>query len=168
MSNARGYKRDPYPIVLAQQKPLPRKSRYQLSCSARRACISLRLRFIAAIRRFRIALVSCLGILSSFWPSAAQAQYPPPDDFNPGASNGVYSLAVQADGKILVGGDFTTLGGQPRSRIGRLNADGTLDQGFNPGASDRVRSLVVQSDGKILAGGGFSELGGQSRGLLAD
>ena len=42
--------------------------------------------------------------------------------FNPGA-NGyrVYSLAVQADGKILVGGDFTTLGGQPRNYIGRLN-----------------------------------------------
>jgi len=34
---------------------------------------------------------------------------------------------VQADGKILVGGDFTTLGGQTRNRIGRLNTDGTLD-----------------------------------------
>jgi GH25 family lysozyme M1 (1,4-beta-N-acetylmuramidase) len=33
----------------------------------------------------------------------------------------VYSLAVQADGKILVGGLFTTLGGQPRNYLGRLN-----------------------------------------------
>ena len=42
------------------------------------------------------------------------------------------SLAVQADGKIVVGGMFTTLGGQPRSYLGRLNSDGTLDTTFNP------------------------------------
>ena len=41
--------------------------------------------------------------------------------FNPGANADVYSLAVQADGKILAGGYFTTLGGQARNRIGRLN-----------------------------------------------
>jgi hypothetical protein len=40
--------------------------------------------------------------------------------FNPGASSYVYSLAVQADGKILVGGYFTTLGGQSRYYLGRL------------------------------------------------
>src|ERR1017187_6192471 len=47
--------------------------------------------------------------------------------FNPGADDAVYSLAVQADGKILVGGPFTTLGGQTRNRIARLNANGILD-----------------------------------------
>ncbi|MEK7677126.1 MAG: immunoglobulin domain-containing protein [Verrucomicrobiota bacterium] len=83
--------------------------------------------------------------------------------FNPGASARVYSLAVQADGKILVGGDFTTLGGQSRNRIGRLNADGTLDASFNPGANNGVSSLVVQADGKILLGGGFTTLGGENR-----
>src|SRR5437899_12464407 len=51
-----------------------------------------------------------------------------------GTNEVVSSLAVQADGKILVGGDFTTLGGQSRIGIGRLNADGTLDTGFNSGA----------------------------------
>jgi uncharacterized delta-60 repeat protein len=83
--------------------------------------------------------------------------------FNPGASYDVYSLAVQADGKILVGGWFSTLGGQVRNYIGRLNADGTLDSGFNPGASSSVESFAVQADGKILVGGGFSTLGGQTR-----
>jgi uncharacterized delta-60 repeat protein len=88
--------------------------------------------------------------------------------FNPGAGGFypyvyVYSLAVQADGKILVGGQFATLGGQSRNNIGRLNADGTLDTGFNPGAGGQVLSLAVQADGKILVGGGFSTLGGQSR-----
>jgi uncharacterized delta-60 repeat protein len=87
--------------------------------------------------------------------------------FNPGAGGdyepSVSSLAVQADGKILVGGSFTTLGGQPRNCIGRLNPDGTLDAGFNPGADGLVSSLVVQADGRILVGGHFTTLGGQTR-----
>src|SRR6266851_5144183 len=76
--------------------------------------------------------------------------------FNPGTGGSfpcVFSLAVQADGKILVGGDFTTLGGQGRNSIGRLNADGTLDTSFNLGADLYVYCLAVQADGKILVGG---------------
>ena len=84
--------------------------------------------------------------------------------FNPNADNTVYSVAVQADGKILLGGDFTTL--QPngaatataRSRIARVNADGSLDAGFDPKADSYVLSLTVQADGKILLGGGFTTL----------
>ena len=83
--------------------------------------------------------------------------------FNPAADSTVYSLALQADGKILVGGVFTTLGGQTRNHIGRLNADGTLDTGFNPGVDHQVISLAVQPDGKILVGGWFNTLGGQPR-----
>lgn len=40
----------------------------------------------------------------------ALAQSPLPDSFNPGAGGGVYALAVQADGKILAGGRFTSNG----------------------------------------------------------
>src|SRR2546421_11987581 len=64
----------------------------------------------------------------------AKAQSPLPDDFNPGANGTVYALAVQTDGKILAGGAFTTLGGQARNHIGRLNQDGTDDPVFNTGA----------------------------------
>jgi uncharacterized delta-60 repeat protein len=85
------------------------------------------------------------------------------DAFDPGANGPVYATAIQADGKILVGGYFTTLGGQPRNNIGRLNSDGTLDTTFNPGADYYVYSLAVQADGKILVGGYFTTLGGQRR-----
>jgi hypothetical protein len=49
-------------------------------------------------------------------------------------------MAVQADGKILIGGDFTALSpnGGPavsRSNIARLNPDGTLDPAFNAQAN---------------------------------
>ncbi len=83
--------------------------------------------------------------------------------FNPGASGEVSALALQADGKIVVGGNFYTLGGHPRNCIGRLNVDGTLDTTFNPGAGNSVSALALQADGKIVVGGWFTTLGGQSR-----
>jgi uncharacterized delta-60 repeat protein len=87
------------------------------------------------------------------------------DSLNPSANSGVLALAVQADGEILVGGGFTLLGGQGRSNIGRLKADGTLDATFDPGALGNygVGCFAVQPDGRILVGGGFVTLGGQAR-----
>jgi len=108
-------------------------------------------------------IVLLLGMLTRL-PLAAQS--PIADDLDPGTDGKVNSLAVQADGKVLVGGNFTMLGGQLRSQIGRLNPDGTLDTTFNPGASGgngTVASLALQADGKILVGGGFDLLGGQPR-----
>src|SRR2546428_4917455 len=91
-----------------------------------------------------------LALAAHTFALAALAQSPLPDSFNPEANNTVNSLAVQADGKILVGGGFSTLGGQSRNYFGRLNADGTLDTRFNPGAAGPnypwVNSLVVQVD----------------------
>jgi uncharacterized delta-60 repeat protein len=81
-------------------------------------------------------------------------------NFNAGANGTVDTLAVQADGKILVGGYFSRLGGQPRESIGRLNGDGTVDTNFNPGANWTVYCLVPQADGKILVGGDFTSLAG--------
>ncbi len=84
--------------------------------------------------------------------------------FNPGAgANGaVYALAVQADGKLVMGGAFTSVNGVARYRIARLNADGSLDTGFNPGtgASGDVNALAVQPDGKLVLGGGFTSYNG--------
>ncbi len=89
--------------------------------------------------------------------------------FDPGANGDIYTLAVQPDGKILVGGSFTMLGGSgtgttPRGRIGRLNADGSLDTTFDPGANADVFTLAVQPDGKILVGGWFTMVGGGGAG----
>ena len=92
--------------------------------------------------------------------------------YDPGANYDVYALAVQADGRILVGGVFTTLGGggtgtTTRNYLGRLNADGSLDASFNPGANSIVYALAVQADGKILVGGSFTTLGGGGIGTTA-
>src|SRR5688572_6277343 len=75
----------------------------------------------------------------------------------------VMCFVEQKDGKILVGGFFTTLGGQSRSNLARLNADGSVDPTFNPGADSFVLSLAEQADGKIIVGGYFRSLAGQPR-----
>jgi uncharacterized delta-60 repeat protein len=92
--------------------------------------------------------------------------------FDPGANGLVFALAVQPDGKILVGGIFTTLGGggtgtTTRNSIGRLNADGSLDESFDPGANGAVWAFAPQPDGKIVVGGNFSTLGGGGTGTTA-
>src|SRR5260221_522541 len=114
------------------------------------------------------AVVVCsIAILCSSVVARAQSV----DPFNPGANQVIYALAVQPDGKILVGGGFTGLGGgtgtTTRNRIGRLNADGTVDPSFNPGANSIVEAIAVQPDGKILVGGTFSMLGGGGAGTTA-
>jgi uncharacterized delta-60 repeat protein len=75
----------------------------------------------------------------------------------------VYSAAPQPDGRVILGGEFQSLSGLPRVRLGRYNADGTLDTGFNPGANGVVFTLAAQPDGQILVGGLFTTLGGQPR-----
>ena len=72
----------------------------------------------------------------------------PNDGFDPNADGDVWSIAVQADGKILVGGDFTTIGGHARNRIARLNPDGSLDTAFDPIANASVYTIVPQTDGR--------------------
>ena len=57
------------------------------------------------------------------------------DSFDPNANNIVYSIAVQADGKILVGGSFTNIGGQTRNYIARLDAATGLADSFDPNAN---------------------------------
>lgn len=88
--------------------------------------------------------------------------------FNPGANNSVLATALQPDGKVVVGGRFTAIGGgtgtSTRQHLGRLNADGSVDTGFNPGANAAVWALAVQADGRIIAGGEFEALGGGGTG----
>jgi uncharacterized delta-60 repeat protein len=78
----------------------------------------------------------------------------------PGVETLVATLAMQADGKLLVGG--TSLGNGDRNALARLNVDGSFDPNFHAdtigtiGADyDNINSVVMQLDGKILAGGYF-------------
>jgi uncharacterized delta-60 repeat protein len=89
------------------------------------------------------------------------------DSFDPNANDGLRSIIVQADGKILVGGVFTAIGGQVRHSIARLDASTGSADAFDPDADSAVISIAVQPDGKILAGGFFLLIGGQTRDYIA-
>lgn len=79
--------------------------------------------------------------------ASAEAQVA--DDFSPAVSGGVNAIALQPDGKILVGGNFTSLAGSPCTNIGRLYSDGSFDSTFHAGAN-LGSSICIQPDGKIL------------------
>ena len=90
------------------------------------------------------------------------------DGFDPQATSNVHTIALQRDGKILLGGGFNQVLGVPRNGIAQLNFDGTLDNAFNPNppAQSFINVIALQADGKILVSGFFSDshsIGGQSR-----
>ncbi len=79
----------------------------------------------------------------------------------------VAALAVQADGKILAGGNFTEYDGTPQAGLVRLHPDGSRDTSFKTGAGfernsgiGTVSALIVQDDGKIIVGGYFNKYDG--------
>lgn len=87
-------------------------------------------------------------------------------------NSSVRAIAVQSDGKILVGGDFTTFGSSYRYHIARLLTNGALDtsfsvSGYYPGTDLAVRSIAVQDNGKILIGGDFTYVGSTLRSRVA-
>src|SRR5262249_44058535 len=85
------------------------------------------------------------------------------------ANNWVESMAVQADGKIVIGGQFTTANGVTRTRIARLLSNGALDTSFDPGAgaNNTVYKVLVQTDGKVLLAGAFTSARGTARNRIA-
>jgi uncharacterized delta-60 repeat protein len=103
--------------------------------------------------------------------------------FNPasGAAGGsIAVVAVQNDGKVLVGGTFTTFNSGPQKYLTRLSPDGSVDTNFNQGSGiatgthtdelfnpTGVRAIEVQSDGKILFSGSFTNVGGSPRESIA-
>ncbi|MBL7982124.1 MAG: T9SS type A sorting domain-containing protein [Flavobacteriales bacterium] len=103
-------------------------------------------------RRY-VARLTSDGTLDASWNPA-----------NGGAGGIVTALALQADGRILLGGEFWNYGGLDRVRIARANPDGSADAGFNAGdvpfpttssLSVAPELIMVQPDGKIIVGGAF-------------
>jgi Domain of unknown function (DUF5122) beta-propeller len=82
----------------------------------------------------------------------------------------VQTLVVQADGQIILGGDFSSVNGTARNFLARLTAIGALDPSFKPGgtlANATVSSFALQANGRVLCGGLFTTFDGSPRSLLA-
>lgn len=86
----------------------------------------------------------------------------------------LHALALQADGAIVVGGDFSSVNATPRQRLARVAANGALDAAFDPNSGGVLWSAVGQSDGRIVVTGAFqhdlapaSQIGGAARNRIA-
>jgi hypothetical protein len=102
------------------------------------------------------ALVRTSVLLFACAAAALFGQSPSANDgFDPNVNGAILAATTQRDGKVLVGGAFTTV--QPngasdkidRNYVARFNPDGTLDLDFNPNANDQVNAFAVQSDGNV-------------------
>src|SRR6266571_8097093 len=94
-------------------------------------------------------------------------------DVGPASISSISAIGIQSNGRILIGGSFTSVNGYVRNGIARLNADGSLDTNFSPssgvagGFSVAVGSLAVQTNGQVIIGGTFSSVNGVGRSGIA-
>jgi uncharacterized delta-60 repeat protein len=91
--------------------------------------------------------------------------------FDPGTgfSAQTNDIALQADGKVIAAGNFTSFNGTGRNRLARLNGDGSLDTAFNvgAGADNTVTALALLPDNDIVIAGHFLNYNGVARNRLA-
>ena len=82
-----------------------------------------------------------------------------------GANDSVRAIAVQLDGRILIGGFFTNVNGTALNHIARLTAGGAVDSTFTPGLgfNDTVSTIAIQPDTRIVLGGQFTLCDGVTR-----
>ena len=85
--------------------------------------------------------------------------------WNPGATAAVRALLLVGN-TLHVGGDFLTLGGVARNRVGALDASTGVTTAWNPDANASVRALGA-SPTQIYIGGQFTTIGGQLRNRIA-
>ncbi|MBL7938484.1 MAG: T9SS type A sorting domain-containing protein [Flavobacteriales bacterium] len=85
-----------------------------------------------------------------------------------GFNSWVYTIVLQGDGKLLVGGDFTSYNGTTRNRLVRLNKTGSLDNTFSTGTTCNswVYAITWQPEGRVTVGGGFTTFNGTTRNRL--
>jgi uncharacterized delta-60 repeat protein len=87
------------------------------------------------------------------------------DGISSDINGSISALVVQPDGRILIGGLFTTINGSNLSYIARLNSDGTIDSNFNVGVgcNNSVQAIALDSQLNILVGGSFTKASGVTR-----
>ncbi|RFF29195.1 DUF11 domain-containing protein [Wenzhouxiangella sediminis] len=114
---------------------------------------------ITGLGRNRLARLDAQGRIDQ-----AQAEV----EFAPSGLLSPKTIALQADGRILVGGVFTHINGTSRRSLARLHLNGSLDSSFAPLIDGvTINAIAVQRDGRILVGGWFETVNGTPRSRLA-
>src|SRR5262245_22016290 len=117
-------------------------------------------------RSLHLILAVCQFLFGGASFARAQPGTLDPDFYRYSVFDGVvYSLAMQLDGKVIVGGAFNNVTGVPRNGMARVNRNGSLDSTFHPGLgvegnSAGVYALTLYTNGtnagKIIIAGSFT------------
>lgn len=99
--------------------------------------------------------------------SSAQSPAPLPSPNLEITGGGVFAMARQANGGMIIAGNFTSAGGVGRSGLLRLQPDGTLDPQWNPSANGIVWAVAIGPGGAVYVAGEFTSIGSVSRGRVA-
>lgn len=98
---------------------------------------------------------------------AAVPSVDPAFDPGVGPDDTVWAIAEDAKGRVLIGGEFVTVAGRPRTRVARLGTDGRVDTTFEVGLTRSVgvgaivTSVVPLPDGRVWIAGGFDRVNGE-------
>ena len=111
--------------------------------------------FVGATGRSRLARLHANGILDTTFDAQITG------------IAGLDTVTALTDGRIIIGGDFTTVAGVTRNFLARVNPGGSLDAAFNPNPDTEVRTVAVQPDGRTVVAGSFLSIGGVSRNRIA-
>jgi len=84
-------------------------------------------------------------------------------DAGSGFSSPPSQLLVQADGRVIAVGEFTSYNGASVTGIVRINTDGSRDSTFNVTTSQSPRVAATRIDGRIIIGGSFTTVNGTAR-----
>src|ERR1043166_6590505 len=120
-----------------------------------------------------VRFVTAIGFVAVFstmaWAQAGRLD-PTFSNFIATGAN-ITAVEMQADGKLLVAGKFTTVGAIIRKDIARLNTDGSVDPAFNSGTgSDNIGMILamkIQPDGKVVVCGSFNTINGTPHNAVA-
>ncbi len=111
-----------------------------------------------AISASRIVRINSNGAIDNTFTTGTGFSYTTP------TLTAVYAIDIQSDGKIIVGGTFTSYNGSAVNNIVRLNSNGTIDNSFTiSSCNSNVRMIKILTDGKILVAGSFTNFNGASK-----
>lgn len=117
------------------------------------------------MKKIYLFLFTLLGVVNHSIIAQTDANIDTSFNSGTGFNNDVIAIAIQTDGKILIGGSFTSYNGVTANRIVRLNVNGTLDNSFifGSGFNSSVSDILVLPDGKIIVVGFFSTYKGSTK-----
>src|SRR2546421_4067319 len=122
--------------------------------------ISRALQSLPEDRLFKAVAVSlCFLCISSSLGQTSPATLP---DLQLTGAGLIWAMAVQDDGKVIIGGQFDAVNGIPRTNIARINRDGSVDKTWGPNADRQVGALCLVGS-NLYAGGLFTKIGGVTR-----